>query len=282
MMRRFFFLACLMLCISPALAQVTANSGYESESSEPRTLDQLIKDTSNPEPIEAPSEESLETPEVRRQAMKEAALSYGARGGLARRTSEIRLSLQQRESNLDKIFDFKRLLIPAPSGLMIEPPIISEGDNAAIIETGGQLAAVADKIYNINRNARIVSTPRNWRAYLEREWGVVALPPQILMPQTEEERLAWERTLLEGWNEGLRQADEIFQADLNKLIADYTGMIRYRKLLAQGIVSPPYALQIERGVTGGGSEMRVGDRAVQITGQSELQTGAFEWQPVPR
>ena len=282
MMRRFIALACLMLCVSPALAQVTANSGYENESSEPRTLDQLIEDTSNPEAIETPSEESLETPEVRRQALKEAALSYGARGGLARRTSEIRLSLQQRESNLDKIFDFKRLLIPAPSGLMIEPPIISEGDNAAIIETGGQLAAVADKIYNINRNARIVSTPRNWRAYLEREWGVVALPPQILMPQTEDERDAWQRTLLEGWNEGIRQADEIFQADLNKLIADYTGMIRYRKLLAQGIVSPPYALQIERGVTGGGSEMRVGDRAVQITGQSELQTGAFEWQPVPR
>ena len=45
-------------------------------------------------------------------------------------------------------------------------------------------------------------------------------------------------------------------------------MIRYRKLLAQGIVSAPYALQIDRGVTGGGDEMRIGDRAVTITGPS--------------
>jgi defect-in-organelle-trafficking protein DotC len=144
------------------------------------------------------------------------------------------------------------------------------------------LAAVADRIYNINRNARIVSSARNWRAYLEREWGIVQSPPQVLLPRNDDERELWAKFLSQGWDEGVKQADEIFQADLNKLIADYTGMIRYRKLLAQGIVSPPYALQIDRGVTGGGSEMRVGDRAVQITGPSELQTGAYEWQAVPR
>jgi defect-in-organelle-trafficking protein DotC len=271
----------VMLIANPVLAQ--ADQLRKNEGAHPETLEQLINGTIDVAPKEDQTiDDDIESSKIRDEALREAALSYGARGGLARRTAEIRTSLIQHEGNLDQIYDFKRLLIPAPSGLMIEPPIISEGQNASIIETGGQLAAVADRIYNINRNARIVSTARNWRAYLEREWGEISTPPSVLLPRTEKEQLAWATNLATGWEEGIAQADEIFQADLSKLIADYTGMIRYRKLLAQGVVSPPFALQIDRGVTGGGSEMRVGDSAVQITGQSELQTGAFEWQPVPR
>lgn len=248
---------------------------------EPPSLAQLIEETSYTDPI-ADLSDTLDDPKIRENALKQAALSYGARAGLAKRTWEIRTTLETRAAYMDKIYDFKRLLIPAPSGLLIEPPIISEGEDATLIEQGGQIAAVADRIFNINRNARIVSSPRNWRAYLEREWGEVKLPPQVLLPRDGGERRLWAVKMAEGWAEGMKQADEIFQADLNKLAADYTGMIRYRKLLAQGIVTAPYALQIDRGVTGGGSEMRVGDRAVQITGPSQLRTEAFEWQAVPR
>lgn len=258
----------------PAIAQ--------DQSAESLTLTDLIEETSEVVQFEDLSEELLSDNKIRLDALKQAATSYGARGGLAKRTTEIRKTLEGKTTSLDKIYDFRRLLIPAPSGLLIEPPIISEGIDAALIEGDGQSAAVADRIYNINRNARIVSTPRNWRAYLERDWGAVELPPQVLFPQNEEEKTLWIKHLTKGWAEGLKQADEIFQADLNKLVADYSGMVRYRKLLAQGIVSAPYALQVNRGVTGGGDEMRVGDRAVQITGPSQLMTEAFEWQPVSR
>ena len=107
--------------------------------------------------------------DIRKDALREAALSYGARGGLARRTYEIRQQLRKREPNLDQIFDFSQLLIPAPSGFMIEPPVISESVNAMIIDGGGQEAAVSDRIYNIVSNAKIASTARTWRQYLERE-----------------------------------------------------------------------------------------------------------------
>lgn len=253
----------------------------EYNSDEPPSLAKVIEDTSYGDPIGDLVDELQDT-KIRDDALREAALSYGARAGLAKRTWEIRTTLDQRSAYMDQIYDFKRLLIPAPSGLLIEPPIITEGEDATLIEQGGQVAAVADKIFNINRNARIVSTPRNWRAYLEREWGEVKLPPEVLQPRNDRERSLWAKFMAEGWAEGVKQADEIFQADLNKLGSDYTGMIRYRKLLAQGVVTAPYALQIERGVTGGGSEMRVGDRAVQITGPSQLRTEAFEWQAVPR
>lgn len=233
--------------------------------------------------------------DIRMEALKEAALSYGARGGLASRTKEIRHELDQRASYLDRIYNFRNLLISAPSGLLMEPPIISESLDALLIESDGQTAAVSDAVYMINQNVRIVSAPRQWRTYLERGWGIVEPPPEILRPKNNDERKVWRDLTEKGWIEGRTQADEVFEQDLSKLSAEFNGMVRYRKLLAQGMVSPPFAQQIDRGVTGttksasvGGqsvpvtSTMRVGDRAVVITGVPELITGSEQWQPASR
>ncbi|MGQ0527161.1 MAG: type IV secretion system DotC family protein [Alphaproteobacteria bacterium] len=250
---------------------------YQREAGVPPDLNRLMALPKDPD---AREEDGEGLPfDIRRDALREAAISYGARGGLAWRTYKIRQELKTRERFLDKIYDFRQFLIPGPSGMMIEPPIITEAMNALLIESGGQSAAVSDRIYNIINNANIVSAPRNWRSYLEREWGTVEPPPDILRPETEEERLHWQNLVTQGWEEGVEQADEIFQDDLNVLTADFQGMIRYRSLLAQGMVSPPYALQVDRGVTGDGDEMRVGDRAVQITGKPRLITGTDQWQP---
>lgn len=233
-------------------------------------------------PAEAGATKFDGDPEIRTEGLREAAMSYGARGGLASRSYEIRKTLMEKEAYMDRIYDFKRLLITAPSGLLLEPPVISEAEDAMLIESDGQTAAVADRIYNINVDAKIVAAPRNWRAYLERDWGDVTPPPSVLYPTTPEERKVWLATLRRGWDEGVKQANEVFQADLDRLNADFRGMVRYRMLLAQGIVSAPFTLQTDRGVTGGGKEMRVGDRALQITGPSQLQTRPYEWQPASR
>lgn len=289
MVRAIRIAALLTALIIPAAAQADAVSPTMGEVMDrtvlksPPTLDELqivpeVKDDSSI--MDATS--IKENNDIRKEGMADAAMSYGARGGLASRSYQIRKTLDEKAAYLDRIYDFKRLLITAPSGLMIEPPVISEGEDAMLIENDGQSAAVADRIYNINVDAKIVAAPRNWRAYLERDWGDVTPPPAILYPTTDEEKRVWLTTLRKGWEEGTKQADEVFQADLDRLNADFRGMIRYRMLLAQGIVTAPYTLQTDRGVTGGGKEMRVGDRALQITGPSELQTRAYEWQPASR
>ena len=220
--------------------------------------------------------------DIRIDAIKEAATSYGARSGLAFRTFQIRSDLKGKSAYMDKVFNFRQLLIPAPSGFLIEPPIVSEALDAMLIEGDGQRAAVSDRIYNINKNAKFVSTARNWRQYLERDWGTVDEPPALLLPQNYEEIFIWENHTAKGWSEGYTQADEIFEQDLQALVSDYEGMVRYKKLLAHKMISPPYALQTDRGVTGGGQEMRIGDRAVEITGKPVFIPGAHEWQPVSR
>jgi len=220
--------------------------------------------------------------QIRADALREAALSYGARGGLAYRTFEIQRKLAEYETSLNKVFDFTRLLITAPSGLLIEPPIISEAQRAVIVNGGGQEAAVADRVYRINRAARIVTAARNWRLYLERDWGRVDPPPGLLLPKDAEERKIWKQLIKEGWEAGVQQAEETFEADLDRLTNDFVGMVRYRELLAQGMVSPPYALAQDRGVTGGGSEMRIGDRGLMITGPSSLIPRSDRWIAAPR
>ena len=220
--------------------------------------------------------------DIRADALREAAISLGARGGLARRTYEIRKMLKRRSAHLNKVFDFRQLLIPAPSGLLIEPPIISESVDNMLIDSGGREAAVADRIFNIGINAKIVSAPRSWNQYLERTFDQVDPPPQILRPKNAQERRKWREWVRQGWERGRQQADEIFEADLSRMKADFEGMVRYRKLLAQGMVSAPFALQNDRGVTGGGNLMRIGDRSVVLTGIPELKPGYEEWQPASR
>lgn len=266
----------LLFCALPASAEL---SGDLVDKPKPLDLKHLQHIEKENKLVEGATGLPLD---IRRDAIREAAISYGARGGLSWRTFAIRQELETRARYMDKVFDFTQLLIPAPSGFLIEPPIITESLKAMLIEGDGQQAAVSDRVYNIIMNARIVSTPRTWRTYLEREWDVVEPPPDILRPENDEERELWIKLVTEGWAEGVKQADEIFQDDVNLLLADFNGMVRYRMLLAQGMISPPYALQVDRGVTGGGDEMRVGDRAVQITGVPELVTGFDQWQPASR
>ena len=173
--------------------------GYD-QPGEPMSLEEL-QNVEKEEPTKSEKGEGIAF-DLRKEAIREAAVSFGARGGLAWRTYNIRHELEDRARQMDKVYDFRQLLIPAPSGLLIEPPIVSESLNAMLIQEGGQTAAVSDRRYNIVHNARIVSTARTWRTYLERDWGEMDLPPDILRPENKEERELWSKLVARGWDEG--------------------------------------------------------------------------------
>lgn len=221
--------------------------------------------------------------DMRFEAMKNAALSYGARGGLSKRSYEIMEKMDDYAQVLDKVFDFRSLLIKAPSGMLIEPPIIRESLEALVIKEGGKEAAVADSIFDINKNAKIVSAPRDWRHYLIQKWSTkVSPPPKVLLPQNDEEKAKWNAWVREGWEAGVKQAEQIFEMNTDKLASDYRGMVRYRILLAQGMVSAPYTTHEDRGIVGDSNQMRIGDRAIKITEPSRFLTGADIWRPADR
>jgi defect-in-organelle-trafficking protein DotC len=222
--------------------------------------------------------------DMRYDAQKEAALSFGARGGLAKRHYQITERMVAFEETLDRVFNFRALLVKAPSGLLIEPPMVREALDSLVVTASGDEAAVADRIYDINKQAKIVTAPRDWRQYLMQSWvSRVPNPPRLLWPKDATERARWKRWVGQGWRAGAKQADDMFQANLSRLVADFNGMIRYRTLLSQGMISQPYAMQEDRGVTGSKTVMRIGDRALRITGPSQfLTTGSDLWKPADR
>ncbi|MCK4945120.1 MAG: type IV secretory system conjugative DNA transfer family protein [Alphaproteobacteria bacterium] len=220
--------------------------------------------------------------DMRKDAQKEAALSYGARGGLAKRNYQIMERMKGFDQVLDSVFNFRLLLATTASGLLIEPPIIKESIDAMVIINGGNEAAVADKVFDINKKAKIVSAPRDWRHYLVQSWSVVPPPPRVLWPKNKGEQADWSTWIKQGWNAGFEQAEQMFELNVNQLVADYTGMVRYRMLLAQGMISEPYSLHEDRGITSDENQMRVGDRALKITGPSQFLTGAELWKPADR
>ena len=97
------------------------------------------------------------------------------------------------------------------------------------------------------------------------------------MPKDSTERAAWDRYTFEGWQKGLQQADDIFSDSLARLKYDYLGMIRYRKLLAMNMVSPPYVSHTDLGVTGDSNQLRIDDRVLRIVALPSLKPNSAEW-----
>lgn len=203
---------------------------------------------------------------IRGQALRETALSIGARGGLAERAQKINATFLNYEPLLDKVFQFYGLMLDDN----ILPPVLAESRNTLNL-TGTDTIRVADRNYKILSQARFITAIPTWRDYLWMVYDVPELPDRSLLPRNKPERIMWEQDIEEGWKAGLQQAELIFIENINRLVRDYNGMILYRRLLAQNMVSTPFVASMDMGVTGDGQDMTINDRILRITAFPELQ-----------
>ncbi len=209
---------------------------------------------------------------LRAQSLRETALSIGARGGLAERALFINNTLLNYEPLLGKVFQFYGLMLDDN----VLPPVLVEARNTLNI-AGTDAIRVADRNYKIIAQAKFVTAPPTWREYIWMAYDTPELPDRSLLPRTKPERIIWERDIDEGWQAGLKQADVIFTENINRLVRDFNGMIMYRKLLAQNMVSPPYVASMNMGVTGDAADMSINDRVLRITAFPELQASGENW-----
>lgn len=209
---------------------------------------------------------------LRASALRETALSIGARGGLAERACKINRTLLNYEPLLAKIFQFYGLLLDDN----ILPPVLIEGRNTLNL-AGTDAIRIADRNYKVITQARFVTAPPTWREYLWMSYDAPELPDRSLLPKTKPERIMWERDLEDGWQAGLKQADLIYTENINRLVRDFNGMILYRKLLAQNMVSAPFVAKLDMGITGDGNDMSINDKVLRITAFPQLQTSSDDW-----
>lgn len=118
-------------------------------------------------------------------ALQEAALSYGARGGLAARSFATNEMLRRYQAQLDQVDNFGDLVLSVNGGqTMMRPPVVTEAQFAFALGAGGQSATESGRIYEITREAQLTSVPPNWRTYLVRTWVSPTPPPDDLRPRT--------------------------------------------------------------------------------------------------
>lgn len=212
---------------------------------------------------------------IRLKAIKETATTLGARGGLAYRGFQINQSLKDQARELDQIFNFNQLLI---NNNVLPPVLVTSNNNANL--SSQTAIRYASKTYKIITPARFVTAAPTWRTYLWMSYKKPELPDKTLLPNTKAEAEVWNKYIRTGWEQGLEQANAIFDANLNRLKRDYMGIVLYRKLLAQGMVSAPYIAKANLGVTGDSKEIRIDDRVMRITKGSALQPDSKQWKAI--
>jgi defect-in-organelle-trafficking protein DotC len=216
----------------------------------------------------------LQTNFMRKDAVRDTAMSVGARTALAWRGEQINRMLNSQAGHLNSVFNFAGLVLSDS----ILPPVLLESHNAISLDNPHSIR-VADRSYQIIRQAHFVSAPPTWREYLIMDETRPEAPDVSLLPSTQEEQDAWRQGIVKGWEEGLKQAEMIYQENLSRLKRDYQGMVRYRMLLAQNMVSPPQVAHRDLGITGGGESLAVNDRTLTIRALPSLKADSQVWKP---
>lgn len=209
---------------------------------------------------------------IRIMALRETALSIGAQSALAFRAKCIDEKLIKEARRLDAIYDFNSLILQHN----ILPPVLLEGRNILNLADSYNIR-IADRVYKIAKQARFVTTPPNWRQYLWMDYKKPDYPNVTLLPKTKEERAMWAECVEQAWKDGLEQANTIFEENVARITEDFIGMIRYRKLLAMNMISPPFVSHTELGVTGDSEKIYIDDKVLRITALPALNVNSKEW-----
>lgn len=223
----------------------------------------------------SPSTSKTELSQLRSKSLQDAAMSIGAQGALAWASEQMNIRMERDRKYLDSTYNFYAMVLS--HGVL--PPVLEEGDNSLNLADPNTIR-VADKTYKIVQQARFATTPPTWRDYLWLNYSKPTLPDKTLLPRTTLEQEAWKTGIRTGWEKGIEQAAIIFQQNLARLKRDFRGMVIYRKLLQEKMISPPFVARTELGVTGDGSDMRINDQVLRIVEHPKLQVNSKGWRAV--
>ncbi|WP_273206795.1 type IV secretory system conjugative DNA transfer family protein [Marinobacter subterrani] len=218
---------------------------------------------------------------MRSRAIREAAFSLAAQTALAWRYEKLLKFTKSQEGTLDKIASFAPFIIDEH---MLLPSITQVQDRYELSQDDKKLRTIKIQ-YQISEPPKAITQPPTWRDYLWREFEYPEDPHPALMPRNDGERAVWSRAIDEGWKAGLRQAELMWENNLNEMVRDIRGRINYRILESRGIVDRPVMAGSEPELTrsSDGHVINAGDTVysitVPVTFNSQQQWGAL-WQSV--
>lgn len=220
-------------------------------------------------------EKVIKDSDLRLRAIAEAGTMLGIQTAVKYRHEQINESLEGIASNLDAMYDFSALM---EHDGRVMPPVIAEVRNALQIKSASESVS-SQVVYKIVQDAKIVSASPNWRSYLLKSFNSIEDVNPILLPRNDAEQKIWSQSVEKGWHQGIEQAERVFDANLSTLQRDYLGLLTYKHLALQNIVSVPMAAEGELGIKIRNKTMDVDQKVFRITNESSFNK-ENKWEPV--
>lgn len=214
--------------------------------------------------------------DFRFKVLKETAYTLGFRGGVVDKANELISILNSRADKLDLIFNFSPLI--SKEGVL--PPVVVEGSDVAAF-TKDQVRT-ANHVYKIQVEEKFVSNPPSWTDYL-----FMGLPtkftedyiPNGVKPKNSEETSLWKDSVKTGWDDGQKFAVDVLEANFNRLVRDYTGMMRYSELLQQGMITKSKTARSISTISGDEKQIILGDELQRLIEKSSFELNVDKWRP---
>ena len=271
-MKRFalMFLGISLMCFS-----------YDSVSSDfvlPESGESILKasHTVNHKAHKASGEDEAKAMRLKTVAIE--AYTWGIREGSYYRMLEIQDNLDSLSYLLDKGYNFSKFVIDGrmlmPTALRAERIQVNSNDK----ESREALTSIT-----LDKSPKIISQVPTWRNFLKRIAKPPVQPIRQSHPKNNEEIQLWDSEFKRGWVRGVKQADDTFQFDSNKLKTYFEGLYEFRFLLAQNVVYPPKLSKNETPVLllDSGRTINLNDVKYRITLDAGFNK-VEDWKPIMR
>lgn len=250
---------------------LSASSAFAQTANAPLGLDDILKATPQ-------SPESAGIPEIRFNAIRETAMTFGAQAGLARRSYENQQKLERQAKHLDVVYNFQALMVEGN----VVPPVLTETSDV-YDQSSEDILRVIGKVYRIEQQARFTYVAPTWRSYMMSGYDFDSNLVAQVSPQTDQERALWRKGVEEGFRLGAAQADEILKQNFASLQRDFVGMVLYHRMLDSGMVTKPFVASTRSGVTrAADGSMHVGEVFLRITAAPDFVDNTDKWKTGPR
>jgi len=268
MCKKSYFFVILFICF------FITNSVVFAKNNELKSEKAILKELKTKDEFDAGIKSEIQN--ARPQAIRETATILATQKGVSWRYKKILDEIKNCETQLSQIFDFGHLLIHKGKVL---PPVIVQAKEGYTVESDVKATSVKT-VYKIIQDAKFISSPPNWRDYLLQSYTSFSKNDvQVgVLPKNDKEREIWEKAIDKGWDAGVRQANYLFQINLNQLVRDYRGLIKFNILLEKNMVDLPIVAEGELGIKVGDKRLDVDQKVFRITNPTNFKE-VENWKP---
>ena len=243
----------------------------------PMTLEDAQRLYDRPAHVSTVSEvqqQKNEAANARLRALTDTALGVGLKSGMAWQLYNIEIAIEQRQRDLDTVYDFGNLLIRG----RVLPAVITEARDL-YNQDGDYALRLSGAYYKIEAQPRFSSVAPSWRDYLT--FPKITVDRSIslsgLTPRDGAERRLWAEAVEDGWRQGVKQANVMLEHGLDRMNRDFTGMLRFHTFVRQGKITMPAIASETIPVTQSGNTMAVDETLLRITTLPEFNGNMATW-----